>query len=80
MHTDDYNELIGIVVENATDLLNAKPELREDEDEFHARLFDVVLTEVDDFHPLLSKYEAREISEVCGEVEGDIIHGDILGL
>ena len=80
MHNDDYTELIGIVVENATDLLNSQPKLREDEDEFHARLFAAVLTEVDDFHPRLSAYEAREISEVCGEVESDIIHGDILGL
>lgn len=80
MNDNDYTKLIGIVVDNAKDILNCKPELREDEGAFHDRLFDTVLTEIDDFHADLSKYEAREISEVCGEVEGDILHGDILGL
>ena len=80
MHNDDYTDLIGIAVENAKDLLNSQPKLRDDEDEFHDRLFAAVLTEVDDFHPRLSALEAREISEVCGEVESDILHSDILGL
>ena len=80
MHDDDYTELLGIIVDNAKDLLNSKPGLREDEGEFHDRLFAAVLTEVDDFHPRLSVLEAAEISEICSEVEGDILHGDILGL
>jgi hypothetical protein len=80
MHNDDYSDLLGIIADNARDLLSSKPELREDEGEFHDRLFAAVLQEVDDFHPRLSELEAKEISEVCGEVEGDILYGDILGL
>ena len=80
MLKNDYDMLLQIIIANAEDLLGSNPKLREDEEEFHARLFAAVLTEVDDFHPELSKYEAKEVSEVCGEVEGDIIHGDILGL
>jgi hypothetical protein len=80
MLDNHYDQLILVIVANAEDLLNSQPKLRDNEDEFHDRLFAAVLTEIDDFHPELSKYEAAEISEVCGEVEGDILHGDILGL
>ena len=80
MHDDDYSDLMGIITDNAKDLLASKPELREDEGEFHDRLFAAVLTEVDDFHERLSALDAKEISEACSEVEGDILHGDILGL
>jgi hypothetical protein len=80
MKQNDYDELLSIIVDNAKNILADEPELRNDEDEFHRRLFADVLTEVDEHHPNLSKYEAKEISEVCGDIEGDIIHGDILGL
>ena len=80
MDQNHYDDLIKIVIDNAQVILNDFPQLREDEDEFHRVLFDRVLVEVDEFHEELSKYEAKEISEVCGDVEGDIIHGDILGI
>ena len=80
MHDDDYADLLRIITDNARDLLDSQPKLREDEGEFHDRLFAAVLTEVDDFHERLSALEASEISEACSEVEGDILHGDILGL
>ena len=80
MDQNHYDDLIKIIVDNAQVILNDFPQLREDEDEFHRVLFDRVLVEVDEFHEDLSKYEAKEISEVCGDVEGDIIHGDILGI
>ena len=80
MDQNHYDDLIKIVIDNAQVILNDFPQLREDEDEFHRVLFDRVLVEVDEFHEDLSKYEAKEISEVCGDVEGDIILGDILGI
>ena len=76
----EYDKLVGIIVDNAKIILDDFPKLRENEDDFHDTLFGRVLTEVDELHEDLSKHEARDISEVCGEVEGDILHGDILGL
>lgn len=82
---NDYDKLLKIAVDNAVDIADAIPlskliEARAGrDDEFHDRLFAAVLGEVDHFHPDLSKYEAAEISEVCGEVESDVLHGDILG-
>ncbi len=76
----EYDKLIGIIVENAKVILDDFPKIREDEDQFHDVLFGRVLTEVDEFHEDLSQHEAKDISEVCSEVEGDILHGDILGL
>jgi hypothetical protein len=82
---NDYDALLKIAVDNAVDVADSIPlskliEARAGrDDEFHDRLFAAVLSEVDDFHPDLSKYEAADISEVCGEVENDILHGDILG-
>ena len=82
---NDYDNLLKIVVDCAVDIAGqVKQEVLIEaragrDDEFHDRLFGAVLNEVDGFHPDLSKYEAAEISEVCGEVENDILHGDILG-
>lgn len=76
----DYDQLIAIIVDNAAVILDADPSLREDEDKFHRVLFGRVLIEIDEVHENLSTYEAADISEVCSEVESDIIHGDILGL
>ena len=78
----EYDKLIGIIVENAKSLLDTNPNLnpRDDEDRFHNLLFGNVLTEIDEFHEDLSKHPAHDISDVCSEVENDIIHGDILGL
>jgi hypothetical protein len=83
MKTNDYEKLLAVIIDNAKSILDENPKLGEpygDEDKFHDILFGRVLTEIDECHEDLSVYEAREISEVCSEVEGDIIHGDILGL
>ena len=76
----DYDKLLRGIIDNAQVILYREPKLREDEDEFHRVLFAEVLTEVDNIHEDLSRYEAADISEVCSEVEGDILHGDILGI
>jgi hypothetical protein len=75
----DYDKLLNVIMDNARMILLDEPTIRDNEDQFHDVLFGRVLTEIDNLHEDLSKYEAADVSEVCGEVEGDIIHGDILG-
>ena len=47
--------------------------------ELGSALFDRVLPIIDEHYPDLSRFEAAPISDVCYEVAGDIVHGDILG-
>jgi hypothetical protein len=76
----DYDVLLKLVTDIAIDVARSMGDkIHDDPTTFHDRVFADVLKEVDDFHPDLSKYEAADISEVCGEVEHDILHSDILG-
>ena len=79
MNDQAYEFVLKTAVEEATDMISEHGEkIKEDEGKFHDILFSRVITAVDNSDYAL--LDAREISEVCGEVEGDIIHGDILGL
>jgi hypothetical protein len=79
LNGQEYDYVLALAVEEAQGVIAEKGEgVKNDEDKFHDLLFDRVLTEVDRGH--YSYLEAKDVSEVCGEVEGDILHGDILGL
>jgi hypothetical protein len=78
MSDNVYDWLLKLIVDEAQALISDDERITEDEDKFHDVLFGRVLTAVDDSP--YSYLEAREISEVCSEVESDILHGDILGL
>ena len=82
MNQNEYDDLIKIIVEEAESMLteDGVEWKRHDEDEFHRVLFDRVMVRADDEGQPLCELDAREISEVCGEVESDIFHGDIIGL
>lgn len=77
--SNEYDHVLQVAMEEAPYVLSEHGEkIKEDEDKFHDILFDRVLSVIDD--SAYSYLEARDVSEVCGEVEGDIIHGDITGL
>ena len=80
MLTDnEYDRVLKIAVENAKHLIDQDESIKQDEDKFHRNLFDAVLTEVDNTGDLY-RVDAADVSDICVEVEGDILHGDILGL
>lgn len=79
MLNNEYDELLTVIIDEAKSVIDENEFILKNEDRFHDVLFGRVLTVVDE-DGSLSHLEAREISEVCGEVESDIIHGDILGL
>jgi hypothetical protein len=79
MNDQAYEYVLRIAVEEAQSI--DKPADSKDDsawDHWHAKHFDSVLAVVDNSD--YSFIEAREISDVCQEVENDIRHGDILGL
>ena len=78
MPNETYEHILSLAVEEAKHLIGEDETIKQREDEFHFRLFDRVLTEIDKTDD--SWVEAADVSEVCQEVEGDILHGDILGL
>lgn len=79
MNDQAYEFVLRVAVEEATDMISQHgEEIKQDEGKFHDILFSRVVTAVDNSE--YSLLDAREISEVCGEVESDILHGDILGL
>jgi len=79
MNDQAYEFVLRVAVEEAKDMISEHgEEIKQDEGKFHDILFSRVVTAVDNSEYAL--LDAKEISEVCGEVEGDIIHGDILGL
>ena len=81
MNDHEYEYVQRTVVEEATALTSElRPDRNDDSgwDKFHDILFGRVLTDVDNTD--YSYLDARDVSEVCGEVENDIRHGDILGL
>ena len=79
MNDQAYDYVLKVAVEEAESMINEYGEqIKEDEGKFHDILFSRVISAVDNSHYAL--LDAREISEVCGEVESDVIHGDILGL
>lgn len=78
----EYERILAIAVEEATDLTNTlRPDKDDDSgwDKFHDIHFGKVLTYIDE-HTDLGYVEAADISEICQEVENDIRHSDILGL
>jgi hypothetical protein len=82
MTDTEYERILKLAVEEATDLTNTlRPDRNDDSgwDKFHDQHFGRVLTYIDE-HTDLGHIEAREISDVCSEVEKDIRHSDILGL
>jgi len=79
MNDQAYEFVLRVAVEEAKDMISEHgEEIKEDEGKFHDILFSRVVTAVDNSEYAL--LDAKEISEVCGEVESDILHGDILGL
>ena len=78
MNDQEYEYVLAVAVEGARDLIAEDEQIKKDEDKFHDKLFDIVLSEVDKSE--YSYLEAKPVSEVCSEVESDILHGDILGL
>ena len=79
MNDQAYEHVLKLAVEEAEGMINEYGEnIKQDEGKFHDILFSRVITAVDNSNYAL--LDAREISEVCGEVESDILHGDILGL
>lgn len=79
MNDQAYEYVLRLAVEEAQSVISDHGDkIKQDEDRFHDILFGRVLTEVDKGH--YSYLEAKAVSEVCSEVEGDIIHSDILGL
>jgi len=79
MNDQAYEYVLRLAVEEATAMIAEHgDEIKKDEGKFHDILFSRVVTGVDNSDYAL--LDAREISEVCGEVESDVIHGDILGL
>lgn len=82
MNAGTYEGILKLAVDEATHMVNNGMDPRHpevDEDTFHDILFANVLDQAD--HCGLGvDAEAEEISSICGEVESDIIHGDILGL
>jgi len=79
MNDQAYEFVLRVAVEEATDMISEHgEEIKQDEGKFHDILFSRVVTAVDNSEYAL--LDAKEISEVCGEVESDILHGDILGL
>jgi len=79
MNDQAYEFVLRVAVEEAKDMISEHgEEIKQDEGKFHDILFSRVVTAVDNSEYAL--LDAKEISEVCGEVESDILHGDILGL
>jgi hypothetical protein len=79
MNDQAYEFVLRLAVEEAQAVINDHGEdIKKDEGKFHDLLFSRVVTGVDNSDYAL--LDAREISEVCGEVESDVLHGDILGL
>jgi len=79
MNDQAYEFVLRVAVEEAKDMISEHgEEIKQDEGKFHDILFSRVITAVDNSEYAL--LDAKEISEVCGEVESDILHGDILGL
>jgi len=82
MNDQAYEFVLRLAVEEATAMVNEdkRPQRTHDSewDEWHQEHFGRVLTKVDKSE--YSFIEARDISQVCEEVENDIRHGDILGL
>jgi hypothetical protein len=83
LNEQEYDYVQRLAVEEATALVNkddGKPDRHDDSawDKWHDRHFGNVLHEID--NGAYSYLDAREISEVCSEVESDVRHGDILGL
>jgi hypothetical protein len=77
-----YEGILKLTVDEATHMVNNGYDLRHpdvDEDTFHDLLFANVLDQADK-SGLGEDVEAEEISKICGEVEWDIVHSDILGL
>lgn len=79
MNDQAYEYVLNLAVEEAQAVINEHgDDIKQDEGKFHDLLFSRVITAVDNSDYAL--LDAREISEVCGEVESDVLHGDILGL
>ena len=78
LNEQEYDYVLRIAVENAEMIVSNDDKIKRDEDRFHNLLFSHVLTEID--NGAYSHLDARDVSEVCSEVEGDVIHGDILGI
>lgn len=79
MNDNEYDHVLALAIEEARLMIAEFGEkIKQDESTFHIILFDRVLSEVDDSN--YSYLEAKDVSEVCTEVESDVIHGDILGL
>jgi hypothetical protein len=79
MNDQEYDYVLRIAVEEAQAIDKpADPGDLSAWDRWHDEHFGRVLEAVDSGH--YSYLEAADISEVCSEVEGDIRHGDILGI
>jgi hypothetical protein len=78
LNENEFDHVTRIAIEEAQSL--DKPDANDDSawDKYHDVLFGRVLTAIDDSH--YSYLDARDVSEACSEVEGDIRYGDILGL
>ena len=82
MNDNTYEGILKLAVDEAVHMVNNGMDPRHpevDEDTFHDILFANVLDQADNCG-LGVGAEAKEISEICGEVENDIKHGDILGI
>lgn len=78
MNDQEYEHVLSLAVEIAQGI--DKPDTNDDSawDKWHDTHFGRVLEAVD--NGAYSYLEARDVSEVCSEVESDIRHGDILGI
>jgi hypothetical protein len=78
MNDQEYDYVLRLAVQEAQAI--DKPVINDDSawDKWHDKHFANVLEAVDS--GAYSYLEARDVSEVCSEVESDIRHGDILGI
>ena len=81
MEDNHYEEILKLAVDHATSIAMEDPKILDSEDLFHDTVFGRVLAEIDRGIGVahLQQHEASEISEICSEVESDVLHGDILG-
>jgi hypothetical protein len=79
LNDNELDHVSRLAVEEAG-MLDKPEDVNDDSawDKFHDMLFGAVLTAVDNSHYYY--LEARDISEVCSEVENDIRYSDILGI
>lgn len=79
MTDKEYEQTLELVTSIATGIAMEDSKLLNSEDHFHDTVFGQVIGHIDRWKPELQHIESKEISEVCSEVESDILHGDILG-